>query len=108
MRSYLRFLLSFALRDEEIRQSPTIVQIRHAETLRLIAEDPNYVPDPDEDANDLDLIPLQLEPLVKLQAEIQITGKMRNRKYKVITVPELEQMQQDFMSVVKNLHDTTR
>jgi len=33
---------------------------------------------------------------------------MRNRKYKVITVPELDEIQQDFMSVVKNLHDSTK
>lgn len=45
---------------------------------------------------------------MKIHAEIQVTGKMRNRKYKVITVPELDQIQKDFMGVIKNLHDSTR
>lgn len=33
---------------------------------------------------------------------------MRNRKYKVITVPELDQIHKDFIGVLKNLHDATQ
>lgn len=38
--------------------------------MRLIKEDPNFVAPLNSDINDLDLIPLQLKPLVKLHAEI--------------------------------------
>ena len=76
--------------------------------MRLINEDPNFVVEEGQDINELELIPLQLQPLVKLHAEIQVTGKMRNRKFKVITVPELDQIHKDFFGVVKNLHDSTR
>ena len=37
-----------------------------------------------------------------------MTGKTRNRKYKVITVPEIEEIQRSLFSVVKNLLESTR
>jgi hypothetical protein len=45
---------------------------------------------------------------MKCQAELQVTGKTRNRKYKVISVPDLEQVHRDMMSVVKAMHDSTK
>lgn len=33
---------------------------------------------------------------------------MRNRKYKVITVPELDEIHRDLFSVVRNIHGATR
>jgi hypothetical protein len=46
--------------------------------------------------------------LVKLHAEIFASGKVRNRKYKVITVPELDSIHKDFIGVIKNLHDASK
>ena len=46
--------------------------------------------------------------MANLRAEVEVTGKTRNRKYRVITVPEIEDIQRDYFSVVKNLHDSTR
>jgi len=66
------------------------------------------VPALGEDYNDVDLIPLQMKPLANLRAEVEVTGKTRNRKYRVITIPEIDDIQKDFFSVVKNLHDSTR
>ncbi len=96
------------MRDQEIKYSKIVNTIRGTDKMRLINEDPNWMPAEGEDFNDLELIPLQLRPLAKLRAEIQITGKTRNRKYKVITVPDLDVMQKDFFSVIRNLLDSTR
>lgn len=96
------------MRDQEIKYSKIVNTIRGTDKMRLINEDPNWMPAEGEDFNDLELIPLQLKPLAKLRAEIQITGKTRNRKYKVITVPDLDVMQKDFFSVIRNLLDSTR
>lgn len=96
------------MRDNEIKRSKIMKTIRGTNQLRLINIDPNYTPKEGEDQNELELIPLQLKPLVKMHAEILVTGKMRNRKYKVITVPELDKVHKDFFEVVKNLHDSTR
>jgi len=41
-----------------------------------------------------------------LQAEVFISGKARNRKYKVVTVPEMDQIHKDVFGVIKNLHDS--
>jgi len=46
------------------------MQVRATEQLRLINTDPNFVTPPNSDPNDLELIPLQKNPLVKLHAEI--------------------------------------
>lgn len=58
LRSYMRFLLGFAMRDDDIKQSKIIAQIREADQLRLIKDDPNFVTPPDADVNDLELIPM--------------------------------------------------
>jgi hypothetical protein len=71
----MRFLIGFAMRSEEIRKSKIIKTIRASDQMRLIKEDPNFVAPINEDINDLDLIPLQLKPLIKLHAEILVTGK---------------------------------
>ena len=70
LRAYLRFLLGFAMRDQEIKYSKIVNTIRGTDKLRLINEDPNWMPAEGEDFNDLELIPLQLKPLAKLRAEI--------------------------------------
>jgi hypothetical protein len=103
----MRFLLSFAMRNPEIKSSKIVETIRQANQLRLVNDDPNYVYQPGEDINDLDLIPLNLKPFISLKAEVQITGKMRNRKYKVITVPELDEIHKDLFSIIKSIHDAT-
>lgn len=105
---YIKFLLSFALRNPEFSKSKIMNTIRRTQSIRLVNDDPNSYIEPGQDANDVELIPMQLKPLVKLHAEILVTGKTRNRKYKVVTVPELDQIHKDFFNVVRNLHDSTK
>ena len=101
-------MIGFAIRSQDIRDSKIVTTIRKSDKFRLVSEDPNYVPHAGEDYNDVDLIPLQSKPMANLRAEVEVTGKTRNRKYRVITVPEIEDIQRDYFSVVKNLHDSTR
>lgn len=107
-RNFTRFLLGFALRDEEVRKSKIVRTMRKQTNFRLIDDDPNFVQRKGRDVNDVDMIPIQLSPLVKLHAEISASGKVRARKYRVVTVPDLDQVHRDFMGVVKNIHDATR
>lgn len=46
--------------------------------------------------------------MINMHAEISITGKARNKKYKVVTVPELDRIQSDMFSVVKAMHNATK
>jgi len=76
--------------------------------IRLIDNDPNSHIVKGEDTNDIELIPLQLKPLIKLHTEVLSSGKARNLKYKVVTVPEMDQIHKDMLGVIKNLHDSSR
>lgn len=58
LRSYLRFLIGFAIRNSEIKASKIVTTIRKSDKFRLVSEDPNFVPAAGEDYNDVDLIPL--------------------------------------------------
>ena len=82
--------------------------IRNSDAIRLNQDDPNEVKVVGTLINDLDLIPLQPNPMIKLHAEISITDKARNKKYKVLTVPELDRIQSDMFSVVKAMHNCTK
>ena len=83
-------MIGFAIRNPDIRASKIVTTIRKSDKFRLVSEDPNYVPPVGEDYNDVDLIPLQLRPMANLRAEVEVTGKTRNRKYKVVTIPEID------------------
>lgn len=108
LKNYLKFLISFANRNQDIRKSQIINTIRNSDVIRLNQDDPNEVNKVGDFVNDLDLIPLERGPLINVKSEIQITGKSRNKKFKVITSPELEKIHADMFSVVKSMHDATK
>ena len=43
LRSYMRFLLGFAMRNPDIRASKIVQTIRKTQEMRLINDDPNFV-----------------------------------------------------------------
>ena len=108
LKNYLKFLISFANRNQDIRKSQIINTIRNSDVIRLNQDYPNEVNKVGDFVNDLDLIPLERGPLINVKSEIQITGKSRNKKFKVITSPELEKIHADMFSVVKSMHDATK
>ena len=69
LKDYLRFLLGFAYRSEEIRASDIINTIKHTQDINLVDEEKNDVegiPEGDE-TNDLTLVPRQWGPMIRLE-----------------------------------------
>ena len=68
LKDYLRFLLGFAYRSEEIRNSDIIHTIARQRYINLISETKNDIQDTEgEITNDLTLIPRQWGPMIRLE-----------------------------------------
>ena len=107
LKDYLRFLLGFAYRNEEIRNSDIIYTIRHQQDINLVSDTINSVEDTPEgeETNDLTLIPRQWGPMIKLQFVLQEAGKKnaRIRKMKIVSEPDLDDIYSEMFSVVHGM-----
>lgn len=68
LKDYLRFLLGFAYRSEDIRGSEIINTIRHQQDINLVSETSCIVEGiPEgEETNDLEMVPRQWGPMIRL------------------------------------------
>ena len=99
LRDYLKFLLSFALRDETIKSNPIMDEVRYDPWLQLKLSKP----DPDGLlVNDIELIQLKTSPLVKVYALIEDVQQPRTsaKKPKITTNPSLVSISEDLFQVV--------
>ena len=83
LKDYLRFLIGFAYRNEEIRASKIMNTIAVQRDINLIDEHKNEVEEAladDEIANDLTLIPRQWGPMIKLEFVLTDNGKAGLKK----------------------------
>ena len=56
--------------------------------------------------NDLELVPRQFGPMIKVKMFLrEIQGKSRNKKKKIMTDPDCENIRNDMFEVVTNMHD---
>ena len=109
LRDYMRFLLGFAYRNPEIRESAIVNTIRKQDYILLTGVDQSAVGDAeDEVRNDLELIPRFATPMVSLTMILIEQGKARNRKKKIITTPECDEVAKDMFSVVVAMHDALK
>lgn len=103
---YLKFLLSFVLRDPDMRTTRIVKEIQFSGALDLGLGSLFSPRKPGEIINDTDLIPLRRCPMIHvaaLVADLDVPGKV-HKKQKVVTKPELDAVSHDLFSVVLDMH----
>lgn len=111
LKDYLRFLLGFAYRSDEVRNSEIVHTIERQKFINLTDANKNDVRDvpPGAITNDLTLIPRQWGPMIRLELVLEETGKSRlNRKMKIISSPDYEDVSRDMFSVVVSMHESLK
>jgi hypothetical protein len=107
LRDYTRFLLSFVLRDADMRNAKIVQDVTYNPFVRLsLKENARAQLLPGEVVNDTELIPLQRRPMIKVAClidDVEVPGKLA-KKQKVVTQPELEKVSQDLYSIVPGMH----
>lgn len=108
LRDYMRFLLSFILRDPEMKDSKIIEDVKYNPWVRLsLRETLKMQFKKGEIVNDIDLIPLQNKPMILIATQIDDGDAQNNRKkQKVVTRPELETVHKDLFSIILNMHNS--
>jgi hypothetical protein len=109
VRSYTQFLLSFMLRDLEIKETKIIEEVSHNPWIRLGLSAEVLAPARGLNIiNDIELIPLKLKPMIKIYTlieDIAIPNKILKRQ-KILTSPKLETVHKDLFSVILDMHSS--
>jgi hypothetical protein len=107
LRDYTRFLLSFILRDPDMRETRIVQDVKYNPWIRLSLKEPaRGQVRPGEVVNDVELIPMQRKPMIRVAAlivDLDIPGKVI-KKQKVVTDPELDTVHKDLFSIVLDMH----
>ena len=92
LRDYIRFLIGFAIRNEDIRKSAIFRHFATTRDIKLISDDPNTNEEGEgSEVNDLNLIPRHAAPMINLKAVLaDVQGKNRIKKKKIVTEPVLD------------------
>lgn len=109
VRSYTKLLLSFILRDHEIKETKSIEEIKHNPWVRLGLSNEIETPAGEEKIiNDIELIPLKCKPMIKIYAlidDVAIPNRILKRQ-KIVTNPKLEMVHKDLFSVILDMHSS--
>lgn len=109
VRSYTQFLLSFMLRDFEIKETKIVEEVTHNPWVRLGLSAEILAPAGRQNIiNDIELIPLKLKPMIKIYTlieDIAIPNKILKRQ-KILTNPKLETVHKDLFSVILDMHNS--
>jgi hypothetical protein len=68
LRDYIRFLIGFGIRNEDIRNSAIMRHFATTTDIKLISDDPNTNEEEGSEVNDLNLIPRHSAPMINLKA----------------------------------------
>jgi hypothetical protein len=68
LRDYIRFLIGFAIRNDDIRKSAIFKSFATTRDIKLISDDPNTNEEEGQEVNDLNLIPRHSAPMINLKA----------------------------------------
>ena len=110
LKDYLRFLLGFAIRNDEVRDSEIIHTITHQRFVNIVSETTNQIPEvPEGDmTNDMSMIPRQWGPMISLAFELVEVGKARNKKMKIISNPDYDDIRKDMFFVVRTMIESLK
>lgn len=104
LKDYLRFLIGFAIRSDEIKNSDIMYTIARQRHINLVDEGKNDVQEIDYETgitNDLNMVPRQWGPMINLEFVLVEAGKSRiKKKMKIISQPDHEDIVKDMFSVV--------
>ena len=107
LKEYTSFLLRFIMRDPVMRLSKTVKEVKMNPFISLtikVKERTKVVPG--EVINDVELLPLQTKPMIKVSAlieDFQVPGRLA-KKQKIATSPDLDTVQKDLFSIIQEMH----
>jgi hypothetical protein len=108
LKDYMKFLLSFMLREPDMSETKVIEEVRHNDWVDLGVRGTfnTYTDKKGVIINNVDLIPLRNKPMIKVSALIEDAhvGKKAFKRQKVTTSPELEAVNKDLFSVILSMH----
>ena len=108
LRDYMKFLIGFAYRNEEIKKSAVINTIRKTDCIILskIGDSENNrnssVP------NDLELCPRFSTAMIKVTMILTETGKGQVKKKKIITTPDCNDITEEMFKIVSSMHSALK
>ena len=111
LKEYLRFLLGFAYRAEDCRESAVVHTIERQRFINLVDEHKNTVEEtiPDgEIKNDLMMVPRHTGPMINLEFVLIEVGKGRIKKKKISSRPDYDDISKDMFSVVVSMHEALK
>lgn len=112
LRDYMRFLLSFILRDQTIREKgkKILEEVQTNPFIRLsLKENSKMQFKKGEIVNDLDLIPLKDKPMILIATCIEdVPGQKipTQKKQKIMTKPDLEKVHDDLFSIIDSMSNS--
>jgi hypothetical protein len=106
LRDYLSFLLSFILRDNDMRENKTVQELRYDQFIRLGHKRVKQFYADGELINDIDLIPRSRQPMLMIDTLIEEadTANKTIKKQVLVTKPELSKVSDDLSAIVDNMH----
>ena len=109
LRDYMRFLIGFAYRNSNVKKSAIMNTISRQDSILLtrFGQDTAEVEE-GEVLNDLELIPRFSTPMIRITMLLIEQGKARNKKKKIITEPEADDIAKDMFSIVVSMHDSLK
>lgn len=108
----MRFLIGFAVRNDDIKNSDIMYTIAHQQFINLVDERKNEVETVEEgvETNDLNMIPRHFGPMLNVEFVLVEQGKSRVKKNKmrIVSQPDYEDITRDMFSVVRSMHDALK
>ena len=109
LRDFLKFLIGFAYRNEDIKKSPIINTIRKTDDIILTKMGDEREQANSAMPNDLELCPRFSTSMIKVTMILTETkGKGPNKKKKIITTPDTTEIVDEMYSIVRAMHSALK
>ena len=109
LRDFLKFLIGFAYRNEDIKKSAIINTIRKTDCIILTKMGDEREQANSEMPNDLELCPRFSTSMIKVTMILTETkGKGPNKKKKIITTPDTTEIVDEMYSIVRAMHSALK
>ena len=108
LRDFMRFLIGFAYRNEEIKKSAIINTIRKTDCIVLTKVGDQESQSKSDIPNDLELCPRFSTSMIKVTMILTETKGKGLKKKKIITTPDCNEITDEMFSIVKAMHNALK
>ena len=108
LRDFMRFLIGFAYRNEEIKKSAIINTIRKTDCIILTKVGDQESQSNSDIPNDLELCPRFSTSMIKVTMILTETKGKGLKKKKIITTPDCNEITDEMFSIVKAMHNALK